>query len=545
MTVLKDPRNAVLIYRQEAFSLGGKKIEGRQAAGASFLEGFIRYSGRKNFYVTSPSLDESKQFAETVTSMIGPTEKIVHVPFTAIHKAEEPGLIYKPDPLIGEQAWWRRRFGQRLFSVCGVAHTTASQAIMHGLVDVFNAPCQSWDAIICPSKAVRSMITTVFDAQAEYVASRFGGKPETPVQLPVIPLGINPADFEPTEARREKGNALREKIGAGEDDIVALFVGRLTHNQKLNPALTYMALEEASRRTGKKVHMVWCGWFTSEQNKALFSAAASSLAPSVSAHHVNGRSMTMRENVWHASDIFIALVDNIQETFGLVPVEAMAAGLPVVVTDWDGFRETVEQGETGFKVPTRMAPPGTGKAAAWRYECYSMGYQDYLQSTTQTIHLDVPAAADGLAALMADPELRRKMGEAGRAHVAAKYDWMQIIPAYQDLWEELAARREADAEIAEGNTVPRALDPQTLFAAYPTRIMKETDRIDWHPMPNVPGPLASFPASLGLSDAVQQIKTVKTVGSLLKQMPQENDQAWLHAARAVRWAANPRKPGKK
>ena len=44
-----------------------------------------------------------------------------------------------------------------------------------------------------------------------------------------------------------------------------------------------------------------------------------------------------------------------QETFGLTPIEAMACGVPQVVADWDGYRETVVEGETGFRVPTYVA----------------------------------------------------------------------------------------------------------------------------------------------------------------------------------------------
>ena len=58
---------------------------------------------------------------------------------------------------------------------------------------------------------------------------------------------------------------------------------------------------------------------------------------------------------WAAADLFLSLVDNPQETFGLAPVEAMAAGVPVVVSDWDGYRYTVSDGVEGFRVPT-LAP---------------------------------------------------------------------------------------------------------------------------------------------------------------------------------------------
>jgi len=41
-------------------------------------------------------------------------------------------------------------------------------------------------------------------------------------------------------------------------------------------------------------------------------------------------------SAWQAAGVFIALSDKIQETLGLTPLEAMAEGLPVIVSDWDG-----------------------------------------------------------------------------------------------------------------------------------------------------------------------------------------------------------------
>ena len=66
-------------------------------------------------------------------------------------------------------------------------------------------------------------------------------------------------------------------------------------------------------------------------------------------------------------DIFCSLSDNIQETFGITPIEAMSAGLPVVVSDWDGYRDTVRDGIDGFRVPTQMPPPGYGDELALRH----------------------------------------------------------------------------------------------------------------------------------------------------------------------------------
>ena len=69
---------------------------------------------------------------------------------------------------------------------------------------------------------------------------------------------------------------------------------------------------------------------------------------------VDGRPADTRFSIWSVADIFISFSDNIQETFGLTPVEAMAAGLPSVVTDWDGYRDTVRHGIDQHFVPLHI-----------------------------------------------------------------------------------------------------------------------------------------------------------------------------------------------
>ncbi|HRE90473.1 MAG TPA: glycosyltransferase, partial [Myxococcota bacterium] len=69
-----------------------------------------------------------------------------------------------------------------------------------------------------------------------------------------------------------------------------------------------------------------------------------------------------------AADVFVSLADNVQETFGLSVIEAMAAGLPVVVSDWDGYKDTVRDGEDGFRVTTTMPPVGAADHIAAAYE---------------------------------------------------------------------------------------------------------------------------------------------------------------------------------
>jgi D-inositol-3-phosphate glycosyltransferase len=164
-------------------------------------------------------------------------------------------------------------------------------------------------------------------------------------------------------------------------------------------------------------------------------------------------------------------VDNIQETFGLTPLEAMAAGKPVVVSDWDGYRFTVRDGEQGFLIPTLMAPAGgLGAAMALRHGLEMQSYQAYVGAVAQHTAVHVGRAAEALARLIADPELRRRMGAAGRARVREAFDWTVVAPQVNALVDALAERRTAAAEpVTRHRLHPAKGDPFRDFAGFASR----------------------------------------------------------------------------
>ena len=96
-------------------------------------------------------------------------------------------------------------------------------------------------------------------------------------------------------------------------------------------------------------------------------------------HFLDGKNTDVVRCCWAAADIFLSLVDNPQETFGLAPVEAMAAGVPVVVSDWDGYRYTVTDGVEGFLIST-LAPSRAqqGEELALQHDHGLLSYQDYV-----------------------------------------------------------------------------------------------------------------------------------------------------------------------
>ncbi|NDF80468.1 MAG: glycosyltransferase [Betaproteobacteria bacterium] len=127
---------------------------------------------------------------------------------------------------------------------------------------------------------------------------------------------------------------------------------------------------------------------------------------------MDGRLAEHRQTAWAGADVFCSLSDNIQETFGIVPIEAMAAGLPVVVSDWDGYKDTVRHGTDGFRIATCMPDAGLGGDLALRHALQVDTYDMYCGHTCSMVSVDIEATAQAFVQLAQSAELRQRMGQA-------------------------------------------------------------------------------------------------------------------------------------
>jgi starch synthase len=243
----------------------------------------------------------------------------------------------------------------------------------------------------------------------------------------------------------------------------------------------YQALEKAVQGDplGQPVILVECGWHANDAIRNAYMQAALTACPSLRVITLDGRKAEDRETAWAAADIFCSLSDNMQETFGLAPLEAMAAGLPVVVSDWDGYRDTVRDGIDGFRIPTLMPEAGLADDLAAAHALEIDSYDRYCGYGCMMVAVDVAATAQAFERLFAAPELRRKMGEAGRQRAREMFDWTTIIPRYESLWAELAEirRTKASEQPRLAHPWPARMDPFAAFAEYPSRTLTADTRL--------------------------------------------------------------------
>jgi glycosyltransferase involved in cell wall biosynthesis len=473
-----DAGPAIFFHVDQVEGLG-RNLNGRRSAGSGFLHGWIAHSEGDEIRALVSNQNDAKELAEILQKR-GETRPLRAVSlkggdFTGF------GCVFFPGPNYKGATWRRQRLGPNRVSLVGVTHTVSTRKIVERFHSLMSEPVEDWDAIICTSRAVRSVVARHFESEAEYFRCRFGATRVPQPQLPIIPLGVNASAFAPREGARE---VMRAAHGAPEDAVVVMTMGRLSVVEKANPVPLLLALQEIAPGLGRPLHLWMVGFASRPEEEALHREAAQ-LSPSVKVQIIDGRDPQIRRDAWAGADIFTLPSDSIQETFGLVPVEAMAAGLPVVMPDWDGFRDTVLHGETGFLVPTRMAPPGMGRSLGRRFANGADGYLQHLVQVQAQVQIDIPAYSRALDVLVRDPSLRARMGKAGQRHVAQKLDWSRVVPLYLDLAKELAERRASGVPTTPAlrpeAPSPLELDPFALYADYPSALISMDTPV--HPGP--------------------------------------------------------------
>jgi len=456
-----------------------REVFGLQVAIADLLKAYLRHAKAETFSFLIGTEEEQKEILSFAAEIGVDTARLVMMD----RRFPEKNLpllstVFRAEPDTRNLLWQRNTSGQ--FNFCGLAHAISGAEAGLVLQDYCLSPSEKTDAIICPSRAVKSAIRAFWDGYEDYLSKRFGTTYHCPVQLPVIPLGVDSAKFAARTAP-EKRAVQRKVLGVGENDIVLLWVGRLSAAIKAHPLAMFQAAERAASISGARVHLVMVGYFVPDAAEHQFKKLASDVCAKASVTFIAANDPRFPDGLWAAGDIFLSLIDNMQESFGLTPIEAMAAGLPRVVSDWDGYRDCVTDGEDGFLIRTTQPPSGNGFELTAQVLAEREMYGGFLAKAALTTAVDAEQAGDRIAQLIADKNLRASMAKKAKERVRATYDWKNIIPAYETLWRELEAERKADGGKAKktnyASATPLLPDPYTMYEAYPTATLGENNRL--------------------------------------------------------------------
>jgi glycosyltransferase involved in cell wall biosynthesis/Flp pilus assembly protein TadD len=370
---------------------------------------------------------------------------------------------------------WRRRAGGRLraYSLVGVLDSLADPAIFDETAALAGAPVEPWDAVVCPSRA------------AEAAFRRLAG---TAVPTRVVPFGVECDDFADSAEVRAIRGRVRRGLGIGDDDPAFLLFGRFDYRDGRHPLAAYLAVEEAAKRTNRRCFLIHAGRFPSGEIEREIREAARAFAPSARCIFLDGDEPAVRGNVWFAADVFVALYDGARETADSSVLSAMAAGLPVLASDWGGLREAVRDGVEGFLAPAWLPEPGQGTDLALAPELDLMpearaqAFAAQSGIVSQVTAVDVRAAAEALAVLASDADRRRALGEAARRRAREVFDWTIIVARHQALWRELAELRAAPPVPPAEPAAPASLasgrgDPFARLAEYPSHRLGAGTRV--------------------------------------------------------------------
>jgi glycosyltransferase involved in cell wall biosynthesis len=223
-----------------------------------------------------------------------------------------------------------------------------------------------------------------------------------PDKIAVVPNGIDPEqfdfEFDPT--------ALRNQYASSSQQIV-LFVGRMVREKGVQ-ILLHAAQSIVAAVPGTQFLCVGTGYYL-EELKWL----AASLNISQNVHFLGYVSDPDLRRLYKIADVVVT--PSLYEPFGIVALEGMAAGIPVVTSDTGGLTDFVEHGVNGITTYT-----GDAGSLAW-----------------------------GILEVMRYPELAQRLRTEALARVKTTYNWKVIakrtLEVYEGVLAESKSVKAADA----------------------------------------------------------------------------------------------------
>ena len=254
---------------------------------------------------------------------------------------------------------------------------------------------ESADAVVAVSDATRADLLKVYPTL-------------DPARVRVIHNGVDTATYHPDPA-----TAALARLGVDERRPYVLFVGRITRQKGIAHLLA------AAEHLDASAQLVLCAAAPdSEAEGDEVRRAVAALGRRRDGVILVEEHLPRADVVQLLSSAAVFACPSVYEPFGLVNVEAMACGAPVVATATGGSPEIVVDGETGFLVPLDGTSEGPHDPAAFAADL-----------------------ADRINRLLADPPTARRFGEAGRRRAVEHFSWSAVARRTADLYAEVISSR--------------------------------------------------------------------------------------------------------
>ena len=259
-----------------------------------------------------------------------------------------------------------------------------------------------------------------------YVRDGLSGK-----NIEVLPVGCDTDAFIPRDKNDLKVTTVRESLGIAPDQIMIMTVGGDATSKGAQEVMQALALIDTKAPDWKYVCKVWPQPRTEQQNIIDMKLATDLGIEKNVIYTTNVTSRNFMPYLLSACDIYAA--PSRLEGFGMIQVEAGACGKPVIGIKAMGMLDTIVDGETGFlaEVATEIRLRETilndesGHELGRKVVFKEPRIVDYRAS--------VHDIAKYLMELMTNPELRKKMGEAGRQRVVEKFDYRVVAKRFVEI----------------------------------------------------------------------------------------------------------------
>ncbi len=403
-------------------TLGGKDTGGMNV----YVRDLTRELGRQGIHVDVFTRSQDEHVPHVLHDL-GYGNRVVHVPAGPEFPVEKSSLpSYVPEFVEGIKAFALEKGIQydlihSHYWMSGLAAMPLSEAwagapivqMFHTLGEMKNRIAQSPEEResaerIAAEKQILACADRVIVATlAEQTQLRFLYK-ASDRKLQIIPPGVDTSHFYPIPADEAK-----QFLGLKPDDRMVLFVGRIEPLKGVDTLIRAMACVKMKERIGLRtpVHLAIIGGepdadparMTAEMSR--LQRLSDELCMGQTVVFLGKRGQDTLPYYYSAAEVLV--MPSHYESFGMVALEAMACGTPVIASDVGGLGFLVQDGETGFTVPT--------------------GESDLM--------------CEKLSLLLGDDALRARMGRRA-AEVALSYRWDRIARQVVEVYDELTRRRQ-------------------------------------------------------------------------------------------------------